>query len=192
MTDQIARGRAGGHNADDAIRFAVGESSLGYVLIARSGRGICAILLGDEPDALVEELLDRFPQAVHVGAALGSEGEFANVVARVVELVEAPARDMQIALDLRGTAFQRRVWQALRRIPPGTTVSYSDIAARIGAPRAVRAVAQACAANALAVTVPCHRVVRRDGDLSGYRWGEQRKRCLLAREAGARAALPSI
>lgn len=172
-----------GQRVDGEIRFATAESSLGCVLIAQSHRGICAILLGDDRKTLVEELRSRFPAAVAAGADCGDR-ELDSVIARVVGLVEAPARDQNLALDLRGTAFQRRVWQALRSIPPGTTVSYADVAARIGAPRALRAVAQACAANTLAVAIPCHRVVRRDGSLSGYRWGDERKRTLLAREAG--------
>jgi AraC family transcriptional regulator of adaptative response/methylated-DNA-[protein]-cysteine methyltransferase len=164
------------------IRYAVGKSSLGSVLVAQGSGGICAILMGDDPGAVVGELLERFPGARLHG---GDDREFESLVARVVGLVEGRAEAAGLPLDLRGTAFQRRVWQALRRIPRGATVSYADIAARIRAPKAARAVAQACAANALAVVIPCHRVVRRDGGLSGYRWGEQRKRALLAREAGA-------
>jgi AraC family transcriptional regulator, regulatory protein of adaptative response / methylated-DNA-[protein]-cysteine methyltransferase len=166
---------------DSEIRHAVGESSLGSVLVAESSGGICAILLGDDPDEVMRELRTRFP----VADLRASDSELAEVVARVVELIERPQTRVDLPLDLRGTAFQRRVWQALRRIPPGATSSYSDVAARIGAPKAVRAVAQACAANSLAVAIPCHRVVRRDGSLSGYRWGEERKRTLLAREARA-------
>lgn len=166
---------------DSEIGYGVGESSLGSVLVAQGNGGIRAILLGDDPDVLVRELRTRFPMA----DLRGSDSELAEVVARVVELIERPQTRVDLPLDLRGTAFQRRVWQALRRIPPGATASYSDVAARIGAPKAVRAVAQACAANSLAVAIPCHRVVRRDGGLSGYRWGEERKRTLLAREAKA-------
>jgi AraC family transcriptional regulator, regulatory protein of adaptative response / methylated-DNA-[protein]-cysteine methyltransferase len=162
------------------IQYAVGGSSLGSVLVAQSSGGICAILMGDDPDAVVRELQERFPTA----KLRGAERAFEKVVARVVGLVEGRAAGAELPLDLRGTAFQRRVWQALQGIPPGATATYADIAARIGAPKAVRAVAQACAANALAVAIPCHRVVRRDGRLSGYRWGEERKRTLLAREAG--------
>jgi AraC family transcriptional regulator, regulatory protein of adaptative response / methylated-DNA-[protein]-cysteine methyltransferase len=176
---------ADGHRADDEIRFAVGQSSLGSVLVARSRRGICAILLGDHRQALVQELRGRFPEAGLAAAESGGDRDFEKLVARVVELLEAPVEGAGLPLDLRGTQFQRRVWQALRGIPAGTTVSYSDLAARIGAPQAVRAVAQACAANVLAVVIPCHRVVRRDGGLSGYRWGEERKRRLLEREARA-------
>jgi AraC family transcriptional regulator, regulatory protein of adaptative response / methylated-DNA-[protein]-cysteine methyltransferase len=171
--------RAGGANAE--IRFAVGESSLGSILVARSERGVCAILLGDDPDALARELQDRFPRATLIGGDAG----FEDLVARVVGFVEAPGLGLDLPLDVRGTAFQQRVWQALREIPAGSTVSYTEIAGRIGSPKAVRAVASACAANPLAVAIPCHRVVRTDGGLSGYRWGVERKRALLQREARA-------
>jgi AraC family transcriptional regulator of adaptative response/methylated-DNA-[protein]-cysteine methyltransferase len=169
--------RAGGVNA--RIRFALAQCSLGAILVAESDRGICAILLGDDPDALAHDLQDRFPQA----RLIGGEADFEDWVARVVGFVEAPGLGLDLPLDVRGTAFQQRVWQALRDIPPGRTASYTEVAARIGAPTAVRAVAQACAANALAVAIPCHRVVRSDGALSGYRWGVERKRALLEREA---------
>jgi AraC family transcriptional regulator of adaptative response/methylated-DNA-[protein]-cysteine methyltransferase len=152
---------------------------LGSILVAQSERGICAILLGDDPDALTRDLQDRFPQAT----LIGGDAEFEQFVATVVGFVEAPALGLDLPLDVRGTAFQQRVWHALRTIPAGATASYTDIAKRIGAPHAVRAVAQACGANALAVAIPCHRVVRRDGALAGYRWGVERKRTLLAREA---------
>ena len=168
--------RSGGANAH--IRFAVGQCSLGAILVAQSQRGICAILLADDPDQLVRDLQDRFPKA----QLLGGDAGFEQLVAQVVGLIEAPALGLSLPLDVRGTAFQQRVWQALREIPPGTTVSYAQIAERIGAPKAVRAVAQACGANRIAVAIPCHRVVRRDGDLSGYRWGVERKRELLKRE----------
>jgi AraC family transcriptional regulator of adaptative response/methylated-DNA-[protein]-cysteine methyltransferase len=165
---------------DMRIRFAVGQCALGAILVAQSERGICAILLGDDPQRLVEELQDQFPKALLVGGDAG----FERLVAQVVGFVEAPAIGLNLPLDVRGTAFQERVWQALREIPPGATVSYAQVAARIGQPRAVRAVAQACGANRLAVAIPCHRVVRRNGELSGYRWGVERKRELLEREAG--------
>ncbi len=171
------RYRAGGENVD--IRFAIGECSLGSILVAQSERGICAILLGDDPDALARDLQDMFPRA----NLIGGDAAFEAVVARVVGFVEAPAVGLDLPLDVRGTAFQQRVWEALRRIPVGTTASYREIAERIGAPKAVRAVAQACGANALAVAIPCHRVVRTDGALSGYRWGVERKRALLTSEA---------
>jgi AraC family transcriptional regulator of adaptative response/methylated-DNA-[protein]-cysteine methyltransferase len=173
------RFRAGGEGT--AIRFAVGECSLGSLLVAASDRGVCAILLGDAPDALVHDLQDRFPRARLMGGDAGFEG----LVAKVVGFIEAPALGLDLPLDVRGTAFQQRVWQALRKIPAGATVTYAKIAERIGAPQAVRAVAQACGANALAVAIPCHRVVRTDGALSGYRWGVERKRALLDREAAS-------
>jgi len=147
--------------------------------VAKACRLIEAALLGDDPDALVRDLQDRFPKAQLIGGDL----DFEPLVARVVGFVEAPALVLDLPLDVRGTAFQQRVWQALRAIPAGATVSYTDIAARLGTPRAVRAVAQACAANALAVAIPCHRVVHKDGALAGYRWGIERKRALLEREA---------
>ncbi len=171
------RYRAGG--ADTELRFAVGQCSLGAILVARSAVGVCAILLGDDPDALTRDLQDRFPRA----RLLGGEAEFEQWVARVIGFVEAPALGLDLPLDIRGTAFQQRVWQALQTIPSGETASYSDIAQRIGAPASTRAVAQACGANTLAVAIPCHRVVRHDGALSGYRWGVDRKRALLDREA---------
>jgi AraC family transcriptional regulator of adaptative response/methylated-DNA-[protein]-cysteine methyltransferase len=164
--------------ADTEITFAVGECSLGSVLVARTPKGVCAVLLGDDPDALVRDLQDRFPRAAFVGG----DATFERTVARVIGFVEQPARGLDLPLDIRGTAFQQRVWQALRRIPAGSTATYAEIAARIGAPNGARAVAQACAANPLAVAVPCHRIVRRDGSLSGYRWGAERKRELLDRE----------
>ncbi|MBL8304960.1 MAG: bifunctional DNA-binding transcriptional regulator/O6-methylguanine-DNA methyltransferase Ada, partial [Ideonella sp.] len=171
------RWRAGG--ADAELRFAVGQCSLGAILVARSEVGLCAIALGDDPEGLVQALQDRFPRA----RLVGGDAAFEQWVARVVGFVEAPAIGLDLPLDIRGTAFQRRVWQALQAVPPGETVSYAEIARRIGAPAATRAVAQACGANALAVAIPCHRVVRRDGAVSGYRWGVERKRALLAREA---------
>jgi len=169
--------RAGGTNT--RIHFAIGQCSLGAILVAQSARGVCAISLGDDPDRLARELQDRFPHAELIGA----DPDFERVVAQVVGFVEAPALGLALPLDVRGTAFQERVWQALRDIPVGKTASYADIARRIGAPTAVRAVAQACGANTLAVAIPCHRVVRSDGALSGYRWGVDRKRSLLDREA---------
>ena len=169
--------RDGGKGA--SIRFAVAQCSLGAILVAESRKGICAILLGDDPEDLVNNLQDRFPKA----QLFGDDRQFDQRVAQVVGFIEAPAQGLNLPLDVRGTAFQERVWQALRQIPAGQTVSYTDIAQRIGSPKAVRAVAQACAANPLAVAVPCHRVVRRDGDLSGYRWGIERKRELLRRES---------
>lgn len=161
------------------IRFAIGACSLGAILVAASEQGICAIALGDQAEALLDDFQARFAQAELVGG----DAAFEQLVAQVVALVEAPQVGLALPLDVRGTAFQLRVWQALRQIPAGRTVSYSELAARIGVPRAVRAVASACAANTLAVAIPCHRVVRSDGSLSGYRWGVERKRALLEREA---------
>jgi AraC family transcriptional regulator of adaptative response/methylated-DNA-[protein]-cysteine methyltransferase len=169
--------RSGGVNED--IRFAVGECSLGTLLVASSKKGIAAILLGGEPDKLVRELQDRFPKARLIGA----DREYEALVARVVGFIEAPGQGLDLPLDIRGTAFQQRVWRALQDIPVGRTVSYTELARRIGSPKAVRAVAGACAANNIAVAIPCHRVVRNDGSLSGYAWGVERKRALIAKEA---------
>jgi AraC family transcriptional regulator, regulatory protein of adaptative response / methylated-DNA-[protein]-cysteine methyltransferase len=173
--------RAGGASAE--IRFAVGECSLGSILVATSDRGVCAILLGDDPDALTRELQDQFAQA----NLIGGDKQFEQLVSKVIGFVEAPALGLALPLDVRGTAFQQRVWQALRKVPAGSTASYTDIAKRIGSPNSVRAVAHACAANVLAVAIPCHRLVRNDGALSGYRWGVERKRFLLEREASNQA-----
>jgi AraC family transcriptional regulator of adaptative response/methylated-DNA-[protein]-cysteine methyltransferase len=169
--------RAGGTNAD--IRFAVGECSLGSILVAASDEGVCAILMGDDPAALVRDLEDRFPKA----RLVGGDREFESLVAKVVGFVEAPHMGLDLPLDIRGTAFQHRVWEALRKIPAGETVTYAEIAERIGQPTSVRAVAGAVAANPIAVAVPCHRVIRTGGALSGYRWGVERKRALLDRES---------
>jgi AraC family transcriptional regulator, regulatory protein of adaptative response / methylated-DNA-[protein]-cysteine methyltransferase len=168
--------RAGGLNEE--IRFAVGESSLGAILVASSAKGVVAILLGNDPELLVRDLQDRFPRAKLIGA----DRDYESLVAQVVGLIEAPGIGFGLPLDIRGTAFQQRVWRALQEIPPGQTVSYAEIARRIGTPKAVRAVAGACAANNLAVAIPCHRVVRNDGTLSGYAWGVDKKRTLLDRE----------
>ncbi len=174
--------RRGGSGA--AIRFAIGACSLGAILVASTDSGICAILLGDDPQALAEQLQQRFPQA----ELRGAEADFERVVAQVVALVEQPAAGLALPLDVRGTAFQRRVWQALRAIPSGRTVSYAELAELVGLPKGARAVAGACAANPLAVAIPCHRVVRNDGSISGYRWGVERKAALLAREAAQAGA----
>ena len=171
------RFRAGG--AGTVMRFAVGQCWLGAVLVAATETGVCAIFLGDDPDTLLQELQDRFPKA----GLVGGDRNFEGLIATVIGLVEAPGLGLDLPLDVRGTAFQQRVWQALRDIPAGATASYTEIAHRIGAPKAVRGVAGACAANPIAVAIPCHRVVRRDGALAGYRWGIERKRALLAREA---------
>jgi AraC family transcriptional regulator of adaptative response/methylated-DNA-[protein]-cysteine methyltransferase len=171
------RYRSGGVNEE--IRFAVGECPLGTVLVASSKQGIAAILLGGDPDKLVRELQDRFPKAKVIGA----DREYEALVARVVGFIEAPGQGLDLPLDIRGTAFQQRVWRALQDIPAGRTVSYTELARRIGSPKAVRAVAGACAANNIAVAIPCHRVVRNDGSLSGYAWGVERKRALIVKEA---------
>jgi AraC family transcriptional regulator of adaptative response/methylated-DNA-[protein]-cysteine methyltransferase len=162
------------------IRFAIGESWLGPILVAVSDKGICAILLGDDPDKLIHELEEHFTNA----QLIGGDPEFEKLVAIVIGFVEAPSKGLELPLDIRGTSFQQRVWQALRKIPPGSTASYADIAKRIERPKSVRAVAQACGANGLAVAIPCHRVVRTDGGLSGYRWGVERKEKMLQRENG--------
>lgn len=174
-----SRYRAGG--AQEELRFAVGQCSLGKILVAATAKGVAAILIGDDPDALARDLRHRFPNA-HL---IGGDADYEKLVAQVIGMVEAPHLGIDLPLDIRGTAFQQRVWQALRDIPAGTTASYADIAARIGAPKAVQAVAGACAANPLAVVIPCHRVVRSDGALAGYRWGIERKRALIDREATA-------
>lgn len=171
------RYRAGG--SGEAIHFAVAGCSLGALLVAATGKGICAILLGDEPEPLVRDLQERFPNAELVGA----QPDFERTVAQVVAFVEAPRIGLDLPLDVRGTAFQQRVWQALRQVPAGQTVSYAELAERLGMPKGARAVASACAANPAAIAIPCHRVVRIDGALSGYRWGIERKRALLDREA---------
>jgi len=168
--------RSGGTGS--VIRFAIAECSLGPILVASTEVGICAILMGDDPEALARDLQDRFPKAELIGADPG----FDKVVAKVIGLVEAPEIGLDLPLDVRGTAFQQRVWQALREIPAGRTVSYAELAEMIGAPKGARAVAGACAANAIAVAIPCHRVVRNDGSISGYRWGVDRKAALLERE----------
>ena len=169
--------RAGGKDAD--ICFALGECSLGSVLVASSDVGVCAITLDNDPVLLIRALQDRFPKA----NLIGGDEEFEQLVSKVVGFIEAPALGLNLPLDVRGTAFQQRVWQALKEIPAGTTVSYSDLANMIGSPKAIRAVAGACAANIIAVAIPCHRVVKNDGSISGYRWGVDRKRLLLDREA---------
>src|SRR5262249_36051838 len=168
--------RAGGDGG--TIRFAIRECSLGSVLVAATEKGVCAIFLGDDPNALARELQDRLPNA----RIVGGDSTFGRWVAQAVGLVEKPALGLGLPLDIRGTAFQVRVWEALRQIPPGSTASYSEIAERIGQPAAARAVAQACAANPIAIAIPCHRVVRTDKSLSGYRWGVKRKAELLERE----------
>ena len=176
--------RAGG--AREEVRFAVGQCSLGAVLVGATEKGLCAITLGDDPEELLRDLQTRFPQATLVGG----DAQFELKIAKVVALIETPKKGLDLPLDVRGTAFQRRVWEALRTIPAGTTASYAEIADRIGEPKAVRAVAGACASNKIAVAIPCHRVVRKSGALAngGYRWGIARKQALLARECNDNAA----
>jgi len=171
--------RAGGTDTD--IFFAIAECSLGSILVAQSKKGVCSILIGDDPIILIRDLQDQFPKANLIGDEPGYEA----VVAKVVGMIEHPGVGLDLPLDIRGTAFQQRVWKALQQIPPGSTSTYTDIAKKIGMPKAVRAVAQACASNVLAVAIPCHRVIRTDGTLSGYRWGVERKSALLEREAKA-------
>ncbi len=175
--------KAGGSNT--MLRFAIGECSLGAILVASSERGVSAIFLGQDPEVLIKDLQSVFPKAQMIGADKGYE----TLVAKVVGFIESPLSGQEfikhLPLDIRGTIFQQRVWQALQQIPVGETVSYTELAALIGLPKAVRAVASACAANTLAVAIPCHRVVRMDGGLSGYRWGVERKKALLEREGKA-------
>jgi AraC family transcriptional regulator of adaptative response/methylated-DNA-[protein]-cysteine methyltransferase len=165
--------------ADLLIRFVIGECWLGSVLVATTDKGVCAILLGDDPAALARALEDRFPKA----RLIGGHDALEQTMAEVIAFVENPAIGLDLPLDLRGSAFERRVWQALREIPVGATASYGQIAERIGAPKEAYAVGEACAANPIAVAIPCHRVVRKDGALGDYRWGFKRKRALLRREA---------
>ena len=169
--------RAGG--ADAEIKFAIGESSLGMVLIAASDKGVCAIFFGDDADGLVRDLKRQFPRA----RLVGDDRAFAQLTAKVIGFVENPRRDLDLPLDIRGTAFQRRVWEALRRIPVGSTATYAEIAKAIGAPKSVRAVGRACGSNPISLAIPCHRVVGSNGSLTGYRGGIERKRALLAKEA---------
>jgi len=177
MTPSTYRRGGAGTN----VHFAVGVCSLGAILVARSERGVCSIALGDDPDALVRDLQHRFPRA----SLTGPDAKFERLVSKVVSLVDKPRLGVSLPLDIRGTAFQQRVWRVLREIPVGSTMSYTEIARRIGTPRSVRAVGQACGANSLAVAIPCHRAVRLDGQLGGYRWGIERTRALLDREARA-------
>ena len=163
------------------LRWRVGSCALGAVLVAASERGVCAILLGETAETLVDDLKKRFPKA----ELIRGDATFETLLAQVLRFIESPGIDLDVPLDVSGTAFQQRVWQVLQKIPVGNTRSYNEIAKEMGAPKSARAVAGACAANALAVAIPCHRVVRSDGALSGYRWGIERKRALLAREAQA-------
>lgn len=169
--------RAGGRS--ERIRFAVGQTSLGSIVVASSKKGVVAILMGDDPGKLLRDLQDRFPSANLVGG----DGDYEHVVACVVGMVEAPGLGLDLPLDVRGTAFQRRVWTALRQVQPGETVSYEELARRIGSRKGGKAVASACASNPLAVAIPCHRVVRNDGTAFRYTWGLERKAELLRRES---------
>jgi AraC family transcriptional regulator, regulatory protein of adaptative response / methylated-DNA-[protein]-cysteine methyltransferase len=164
----------------DIIYYAAGECTLGQVLVARSVAGVCAILIGAGQNKLEADLAARFP-----GAKLAMREAVHDDLAKVVRFMDNPAEGLDLPLDLRGTPFQHRVWETLRTIPAGTTVTYTGLAHRIGAPASVRAVARACASNPVALAVPCHRAVRSDGDLAGYRWGLERKRELIKKEAMA-------
>jgi AraC family transcriptional regulator of adaptative response/methylated-DNA-[protein]-cysteine methyltransferase len=170
--------------AATVISYAIEDCSFGFVLVAATTKGVCAIFLGDDPRALADDLQKRFPEAV----LTGGDADFERLVADVIGSIEAPGLAVDLPLDVQGTAFQRHIWQALRAIPLGETASYADIARAIGAPKSVRAVAGACAANSIAIVIPCHRVVKTDGGLSGYRWGVARKRALLEREKAVSAA----
>lgn len=169
--------RAGGKG--ERLRVAVGESTLGAVLVAATERGVCAILLGHDGEMLLRELQDLFPNAVIVAGDAG----FRRWVGRAITMVNEPEQAIDLPLDIRGTAFQQRVWDELRRIPAGTTTTYTSLAKKIGRPKAVRAVASACASNRIAIAIPCHRVIRLSGNPAGYRWGLERKKELLQREA---------
>lgn len=181
MTSAETRVENGFDEAGLPIRSTIGECSLGSVLVAATDKGICAILLGDDPAILRRDLAERFPEA----RMLGSDPALERLAAKVVGFIEAPGQAVDLPLDPHGTAFQQRVWRALREIPVGATASYAEVARRIGAPKEAYAVGEACAANMIAVAIPCHRVVRKDGTLAGYRWGFKRKRALLKREAAA-------
>ena len=167
--------------SSEAMQVTVGECALGSVLVAASPRGVCAVLLGDDTPALWQDLQRRFPEA----RLMEGDRAHQSLAEEVARLVAAPGRSFDLPLDVRGTDFQQRVWRTLRLVPAGTTTTYTEIAHRIGSPKAVRAVAGACAANPVAVAIPCHRVVRCDGGISGYRWGVERKRALLQRESAA-------
>jgi AraC family transcriptional regulator of adaptative response/methylated-DNA-[protein]-cysteine methyltransferase len=173
------RTRTSGEGAP--IRFSIGRCSLGGILVAASPRGVCAIFLGDDSRALAREVKRRFEGAEAAGADL----EFERLAARAIDCVDSPGANTSLQLDIKGTAFQQRVWAALQGIAPGTTATYAEIASRVGNSGAARAVAGACAANHIAVAIPCHRVVRTGGALSGYRWGVERKKALLDKEARA-------
>jgi AraC family transcriptional regulator of adaptative response/methylated-DNA-[protein]-cysteine methyltransferase len=186
-TPKIISDRQTGSDPGSEIAFALGCSSLGKVLVARGPHGICAILLGDDPQRLIRDLGALFARDRLIDVGASPDAALSSAVEAVVQAVEAPWRKFDLPLDIRGTEFQRLVWRELREIPAGTTTSYTEIARRIGAPKALRAVAGACAANVLAIAIPCHRVLRSNGSLSGYRWGMERKRQLIAREQSHKA-----
>ncbi len=160
------------------IRHSISRCSLGSVLVATTDTGLCAVILGDDGETLIRELADRFPEAM----IAGTDAQCDKAATGVASLLERPENGFDLPLHLQGTPFQKSVWQALRKIPTGKTATYLDIAKKIGKPKAVRAVAQACGANNIAIVIPCHRVIRTDGSLSGYRWGVERKQALLERE----------
>lgn len=176
MTTLLSPPRRRPRTATETLRYAIGPSDLGTLLVAMSAKGVCAILLGDDPAALVQDLQDRFPKA---DCRADQDPALKALWDQVAHLVREPRTQLALPLDVRGTAFQQRVWAALRQVPAGQTLTYRELATRIGSPAAVRAVAGACAANPLALVIPCHRVIRLNGELSGYRWGRERKRALL-------------
>ncbi|RNJ47304.1 cysteine methyltransferase [Mesorhizobium erdmanii] len=164
----------------DTVAYAVGDSAIGKILAARSAIGVCAILIGSDAEALEQDLADRFPGKVLVEDEAALRGDLATIA----RFIETPGAGLGLPLDMRnGTPFQQRVWEVLRAIPCGATITYTALARRLGRPNGARAVATACAANAIALGIPCHRVIRTDGTLSGYRWGIERKRALLDKEA---------
>lgn len=165
------------------IRYAVCPCSLGYLLAARTHRGVCAIFLGDSPEHLEEQLAESFPAALQE-----DDAAFADMVKKIAAFVDAPRGAIDLPLDIRGTAFQRQVWQVLKEVPAGSTISYREIARRIGMPKEAGAVIRACAANKLAVVIPCHRAIRHGNNVAGYRWGTERKRALLAAEQNRSSA----
>jgi len=178
---RLVKGKSMKRTGEGPIRFAVARTDLGWILVAGTGRGLCAIRLGDSREALINAFKARFDKAEH----LEGDPESVRWLRGVTESIASPRRGLRLPLDIRGTAFQRRVWRELQRIPVGRTASYGEVARRIGMPGAARAVARACASNPLPLAVPCHRVVRSNGDLGGYGGGVERKRALLEREAGS-------
>jgi AraC family transcriptional regulator, regulatory protein of adaptative response / methylated-DNA-[protein]-cysteine methyltransferase len=181
ISKTTARPTSAAMRAVETIVHATGECALGHVLVARSGAGVCAILLGDEPHELEADLAARFPKALLVANAAIVHAD----LAKLIDFVDKPSEGLRFALDMRGTPFQRRVWETLRTVPAGTTATYSELARWVGSPASARALAGACAANPIALAIPCHRVVRSNGDLAGYRWGIERKRELIRKETMA-------